>query len=129
MKYRLMDIIACPYDKHFPLKLTIFTINKYEKRDVKLRRKPACEIICQYKGKKVDELEEIPQCEECFKYEIEYGVLYCEKCMRWYPIIDEIPILLPDEYRKKEEDIKFLKRFKDKIPEDILKKGRPWSLE
>ena len=35
---------------------------------------------------------------EC-KTEIEKiveGVLYCKKCSRFFPIIDEIPIMLPD---------------------------------
>ena len=129
MKYRLMDILACPYDKHFPLKLYIFKVNKYEDREVKFKSKPACELYCSFKGVEVKELKEEPECEECIKYEIDSGLLYCEECERWYPIIEEIPVLLPDDLRKKDEDLDFLRKFKDKIPEKILKEGRPWGLE
>ena len=38
------------------------------------------------------------------------GVLFCTECSRFYPIIDEIPIMLPDELRKKEDDLEFLRR-------------------
>ncbi len=38
------------------------------------------------------------------------GVLYCSDCSRFYPIIDEIPIMLPDELRDKKQDIEFLKK-------------------
>lgn len=43
--------------------------------------------------------------------EIEEGVLFCSKCNRWYPIIDTIPQMLPDKYRHKNEEIKFLKNW------------------
>ena len=33
------------------------------------------------------------------------GVLFCSKCSRFYPIIDEIPIMLPDELRDKKTEI------------------------
>ncbi len=41
--------------------------------------------------------------------EIESGLLFCPKCKRWFPIKDSIPQMLPDEYRKKNEEIDFLK--------------------
>jgi len=129
LKYRLMDILACPYDKSFPLKLYIFKVNKYEDREVKFKKKPVCEIFCSFKNIYVKELKEEPKCEECIKYEVDSGLLYCEKCGRWYPIIDEIPILLPDELRNKEEDLEFLKKYRDKIPENIASGGKPWSLQ
>jgi uncharacterized protein YbaR (Trm112 family) len=50
-------------------------------------------------------------------FEIESGLLFCEKCKRWYPVIDTIPRMLPDKYRNKEEEKEFLKqnrRFLDK---------------
>jgi len=123
-----MDILACPYDKRFPLKLYIFKVNKYEEREVKYKKKPVCEIYCSFKDANIKELKEIPSCEECIKYEVDAGILYCDKCGRWYPIIDEIPILLPDELRNKKEDLDFLQKYKDKVPEIILKEGKPWAL-
>ena len=57
------------------------------------------------------------------------GVLFCNKCLRFYPIVDEIPIMLPDELRNKANDIKFLERWKDKLPSKIVNEGNPWHLE
>jgi uncharacterized protein YbaR (Trm112 family) len=56
------------------------------------------------------------------------GILYCKKCSRFYPIIDEIPIMLPDELREKEIDLQFLKKWKHTIPEEILTQSNPWHL-
>jgi len=71
LKKKLMDILACPIDKHHPLELYIF--------------------------------------EE--KTEISEGVIVCPQCNRFYPIIDEIPHMLPDNLRSKEEDLKFLRKW------------------
>jgi len=89
MNKSLIEILACPIDKEFPLEL--FDINS--KNNV-----------------------------------IEEGVLFCKKCSRFYPIIEEIPIMLPDELRDKEQELKFLKEFKNKIPEKIISDGLPWHL-
>lgn len=56
------------------------------------------------------------------------GILYCRKCLRFYPIIDEIPIMLPDELREKEKDLEFLNKWKNNIPQKILKNANPWHL-
>ena len=50
------------------------------------------------------------------------------KCSRFYPIIDEIPVMLPDELREKQTDINFLKQWNDKIPEKVTKHGNPYHL-
>jgi uncharacterized protein YbaR (Trm112 family) len=56
------------------------------------------------------------------------GALFCSKCSRFYPIIEEIPIMLPDELRDKKLEIEFLKNNKEKLPEKISKSGLPWHL-
>ena len=56
------------------------------------------------------------------------GVLFCSKCFRFYPIIEEIPIMLPDELRDKKQEMDFLENFKDKLPEKIITKAKPWHL-
>lgn len=56
------------------------------------------------------------------------GVLFCSKCLRFYPIIEEIPIMLPDELRDKKLEIEFLKNNKDKLHEKIITKANPWHL-
>jgi len=60
--------------------------------------------------------------------EIVEGIIVCPKCMRWYPIRDEIPEMLPDELRNKREEIEFLRKWRDKIPEKILLEGKPFNL-
>lgn len=56
------------------------------------------------------------------------GVLFCNRCSRFFPIIEEIPIMLPDELRDKEQEISFLKKFKEKLPENIITNANPWHL-
>ncbi|MCQ5340513.1 MAG: Trm112 family protein [Candidatus Methanomethylicota archaeon] len=88
MKRKLLDILACPICKNYPLELIVF--------------------------------------EE--KEEIEEGLLICNKCNRWYPIMESIPHMLPDDLRDKEEDLSFLRKWKEKIPENILREGKPFNL-
>jgi uncharacterized protein YbaR (Trm112 family) len=89
MRKSMLDILACPIDKHYPLEL--FEINS--------------------EGEVVKE-----------------GILYCTKCSRYYPIMDEIPVMLPDELRKRQTDLEFLKNWQSKIPEKVIKQGNPWHL-
>jgi len=89
MNKKMLNILACPLDKHFPLE--IFESNS--------------------KGEIILE-----------------GAIYCSKCSRFYPIIEEIPIMLPDELRDKNQDIEFLKRNKSFLPEKIIKQASPWHL-
>jgi uncharacterized protein YbaR (Trm112 family) len=56
------------------------------------------------------------------------GALYCTKCNRFYPIVEEIPIMLPDELRDKKQDIGFLERHKESLPQKIIKQANPWHL-
>lgn len=63
------------------------------------------------------------------KEEIVEGLIVCPKCFRWYPIRDEIPEMLPDQLRNREEEISFLKKWKDKIPSKIVKEGKPFNLK
>ncbi len=59
---------------------------------------------------------------------ISEGALFCPKCSRFYPIIEEIPIMLPDELRDKKQETEFLKNYKDKLPEKITTMANPWHL-
>ena len=90
MQKRLLDILACPIDKHYPLELLEFTTKE--------------EVI-------VD------------------GVLLCSQCERYYPIIDEIPVMLPDNLRSRKEDLGFLQKWAAKLPGAVTKGGKPWNLE
>jgi len=89
MQRRLLDILACPVDKRYPLQLFEFELRG--------------DIIVS-------------------------GALACEECGRYYPIVEEIPIMLPDNLRNKKDDLAFLEKWKDKLPENIVHAGKPWSL-
>lgn len=56
------------------------------------------------------------------------GALFCSKCSRFYPIIEEIPIMLPDELRDKKQDIAFLEKNSKTLPQKIIKDASPWHL-
>ncbi len=101
MKKSMVDILACPIDKHYPLELFEINIkNDNENNNV-------------YNNSNIVITE---------------GVLFCTKCSRFYPIIDEIPVMLPDELREKQTDIDFLKQWNNKLPEKVVKRGNPWHL-
>lgn len=89
MNKKMMDILVCPIDKHFPLE--VFEI--------------------QVKDQLVID-----------------GSLYCSKCNRFYPIIEEIPIMLPDELRDKRQDMEFLEKNRQTLPQKIIKDAKPWHL-
>jgi len=59
--------------------------------------------------------------------EIDEGLLVCTSCNRWYPIIEAIPHMLPDELRDGKDDLPFLKKWKAKFPKTTLTKGKPFS--
>jgi uncharacterized protein YbaR (Trm112 family) len=63
------------------------------------------------------------------KDEIVEGLIVCPRCNRWYPIREEIPEMLPDELRKETDDLPFLKKWKEKIPKNVVTEGRPFNLK
>ena len=198
MKPWLFDILACPIDKHFPLKLYIFTyetkqnefesfINIYDKRDIiQIKKEEIIKILKQGENQfikdnviieknsievyldliisSINELENIfdkshydvskkcynliktrikqkifefsrniviEKIEEIFpelyfinkikiEIEIDSGILLCEKCHRWFPIIQTIPQMLPDEYRNADKELEFLKNNKNLLDENFF---------
>lgn len=63
------------------------------------------------------------------KDEIVEGLMLCPKCLRWFPIRDEIPEMLPDELREKKEEVSFMRKWENKIPNKILAEGKPYNLK
>lgn len=93
MKYRLMDILACPYDNHFPLQLDESQVSiRYRRGDN--ARKSLCNAHCAYSDKTSSSKR---YCVECGRVIIEEGVLHCPECHRYFPIIDGIPRMIADE--------------------------------
>ncbi|MFW9942302.1 MAG: Trm112 family protein [Candidatus Thorarchaeota archaeon] len=61
--------------------------------------------------------------------EIKSGLLFCDKCNRWYPIIDTIPQMLPDQFRDKKKEIEFLKINKNLLDEEFFNQNlKPFNL-
>lgn len=61
--------------------------------------------------------------------EIDTGLLFCKECKRWYPIIETIPQMLPDEYRNENTEIEFLKTNKDLLDSSFFKQNlKPFNI-
>lgn len=61
--------------------------------------------------------------------EIKSGLLFCEECKRWYPVIETIPQMLPDDYRDEKTDIEFLKTNKDLLDFTFFKQNlKPFNI-
>jgi len=64
--------------------------------------------------------------------EIDEALITCPKCGRWYPVIDGIACMLPDNLRmdgkQRIEETAFLERWKERISSDIIEEGVPFSL-
>ncbi len=133
MKKHMLDILACPIDKNYPLELIELNVKELEKDKIKenyhpLNSEENNNIVKKNRNSGVgNKVNGIKQNDEKVIVVID-GILYCKKCSRFYPIIDEIPIMLPDELREKEKDLQFLKKWKHTIPEEILTQSNPWHL-
>ncbi|MFP3137079.1 MAG: Trm112 family protein [Nitrososphaeria archaeon] len=128
MRYWLLDVLACPMCRHFPLELRAFE-ERVEDVEVKLEEAP-CELVCSFRGadmRGVDRRSYVANCAECMRHVIVNGILVCPKCGRWYPIIDEIPHLLPDKLRDRNRDLEFLSKYRDRVP-DVALSGKPYHL-
>lgn len=124
MKYRLMDLLACPICKEFPLELKVFDEREIDRPPTQVK----CELYCGFERKQVSELKEKP-CKACGKKEISDGILLCQSCARWYPIMEDIPRMLPDDLRNKNQDVAFLSRWRSEIPKTVLDSGKPFNLK
>jgi uncharacterized protein YbaR (Trm112 family) len=132
MKKYMLDILSCPIDKNYPLFLLELNVKELEKNKQKQNNRTLNSddennnIVKQNKNAEGNKAHEINHNEKVIV--VIDGILYCKKCSRFYPIIDEIPIMLPDELREKEKDLHFLKKWKHSIPEEILTNSNPWHL-
>ena len=131
MKYYFMDILACPVCKASGPDLLLYPIEVVEEEGNINIEKIKCKYYCAYQGTRP---ENVPRekCLECSKKRIRIGVIVCKKCGRWYPIIDEIPVMLDDKFRDEGLYRKFVREYLERIPENVRKLMRepdPESLE
>jgi uncharacterized protein len=139
MNRKLLDILVCPFDKVSSLELFQFkakasfasvnTISNNEDQDSKNTLTSDNE-----NGRKMNDAStnstsnSVSDMNEGTTEIVEEGLLLCRSCLRFYPITEEIPIILPDELRDKKKDLEFLKTWNESIPNDLLKNLRPWTL-
>jgi uncharacterized protein YbaR (Trm112 family) len=115
----MLNILACPIDKHYPLELLEFTNYGDGNGNVD-------DILSSTSStSRPTNTNEYNMKDEII---IDMGLLYCVKCTRFYPIIEQIPVMLPDELRDKQKDLEFLQRWQSKIPPNILRNAMPRHL-
>jgi SAM-dependent methyltransferase/uncharacterized protein YbaR (Trm112 family) len=54
-----------------------------------------------------------------FAVEIDDGLLICADCSRWYPIIGQLPELLPDHLRNTDRELAFFRSIEGALPLDL----------
>ncbi|MBN1328970.1 MAG: hypothetical protein JXA54_05810 [Candidatus Heimdallarchaeota archaeon] len=139
MKQRLLDILVCPYDKNWPV-----ILHAFEKRNIENPKLPAkdenTKVVCRFycAKKNIKLVEENPignhvlvenikkidyekDCSECLSHEIVAGIIECSECKNYYPIIDEIPMMLKTELRNEDIERAFTDKWADKIKEILQK--------
>ena len=91
MKRRLIDLLACPNDRHFPLELKIqSTIETHPGPD-------RCELYCAAIQKYVEQSPiDSKDCVSCSRLDVVKGELSCGQCGRSFKIINGIPSMLCD---------------------------------
>ena len=119
MKHRLMDLLACPIDKSWPLELEILEESKEEDTISLPLENPntgvICGFYCNFKQymlvttndqgeeetkdlKTIQEHVNLEDCKECFQIDIQVGRIYCKKNRTHeYEIKESIPIMLSKE--------------------------------
>ena len=125
----MLDILACPMDKNYPLDLIELQVKEFENDNLRERDFLNDDKTSKKNNFVINQENDIrgERTKDKIIIIIE-GILYCKKCSRFYPIIDEIPIMLPDELREKETDLEFLNKWKNNIPQKILNNANPWHL-
>lgn len=122
MRYYFVELLACPVCKHFPLELYPIEVEDRPLDEDTLFR-VRCKEYCAYLKRPANEVS-IETCRKCSRKYIKTGVLVCTSCGRWYPILDGIPRLLDDKYRRRIDDLRFLKQYYNRIPTPIRAKMR-----
>jgi uncharacterized protein YbaR (Trm112 family) len=135
----VLDVLVCPNDKQWPLKLHIFQSRKHE--DARLPGKyQLTNLVCKFYCSKMDKMlviekengelelqEDAKQidyesdCKECIETEIIAGMIECKSCKNLYPIVDEIPMVLTSELRNQDIEKQFTEKWAEKIKEILPK--------
>lgn len=135
MNKKLLEILVCPFDKVSSLDLIEFksvsnpeqqvdTTDKNQTKKVESQLPESGLVETGDSNSKENKTSAKPELGGL----VEEGLLLCKTCFRFYPIIEEIPIILPDDLRDKKKDIEFLKKWKDSLPQDLRSNLKPWTV-
>jgi uncharacterized protein YbaR (Trm112 family) len=129
---KLLDILVCPFDKVSSLELLEFQSasesqipgNMSKHHDINQIESSVTHFIPppESENNQSNKTESSRQTEI-----VKEGMLLCRTCHRFYPITDEIPIILPDELRDKSKDLEFIRKWRQRIPTDLLTNLKPWT--
>jgi len=127
MKYNILDFIACPSCKHFPLKLHETKI--CEEDAISSFDPPyKCERYCGYRGEKITNVVAATICKECYSKTIEDGILFCKNCNTSYQIKCGIAKLITDVL-KSEDELQYLKSRKNPVKTEGIDKKTKRKIE
>ena len=139
MNKKLLEILVCPFDKVSSLELFQFKVklnhntlttnanNENPNGPSNLRNENEDDHML--KGDNTSsKSHSVPEIYKEPPEIVEEGLLLCRACLRFYPITEEIPIILPDELRDKKKDIEFLKIWNKSIPTELIKNLKPWTV-
>jgi uncharacterized protein YbaR (Trm112 family) len=126
----MLDVLVCPFDKESELELYEFKtrpmVNIAQSEEKKRGSESGLELnnsgtldSTVNLGNTTDMVNDVV---------IEDGMLFCNSCLRFYPIVEEIPIILPDELRDKNNDLDILRKWSNSLPEKVVKRSLPWHL-
>ena len=174
MKPWLLNILACPLDKHHPLEAFFFKWETSESEIEKIAAEAglqqeeledkykilvkqlgdgtishaSMEVITDRTGSKATQglrqkmlstlgrkgAKSREELDIIYRYmnmlELSEGLLVCPECNRWYPIgcnVETIPELMPDELREKDKELEWLEKWRILVPENVLRKSKPFS--
>jgi len=132
---KLLEILVCPFDKVTQLDLIEFKTNSVASQDTytspNKNETSNSNISESKKNQNIAKTPDIENQRISITKEtniVEEGLLLCKACLRFYPIMEEIPIILPDDLRDKKKDIEFLKKWKELIPRDLVNNLKPWTV-
>lgn len=92
MQYRMLDLLACPLDGHFPLELREpVTAGHGSKNSYR------CRAYCGFKDQPVSG-GSATDCDDCRGRGIETATLVCPGCNTEFPVEDGIPRLIPPSF-------------------------------
>lgn len=94
MNYRLLDFLACPHDRYFPL-----ILEEQKKAKTNKRLKATCQTYCGYRQQLLSGQNKLDDCQDCQQLEIIKGTLFCSLCGQTFAIKQGLPQLLPDYQR------------------------------